>query len=197
MKKSYEQPFKDLISISNLKDRIITMIDFTKIDYLKSGTDKQKQAYRILSENLILEKLKSFDPLLTGTIPINIDLDTSDLDIICCFANREVFQTHLMHEFGQQQNFNMFTPKHPGTVAAVFTADGFSIEIFGQPVPTLQQAAYRHMVVEHKLLLEKGEDFRKQIVELKKQGYKTEPAFGKLLGLTGDAYQELLVRYES
>jgi hypothetical protein len=48
------------------------MIHFTKIDYFKSGTDKQKQAYRILSENQILEKLKSFDPLLTGTISINI-----------------------------------------------------------------------------------------------------------------------------
>jgi Domain of unknown function (DUF4269) len=100
-----------------------------------------------------------------------------------------------MGEFGQQQNFNMFTPKHPGTVAAIFALDVFTIEIFGQQIPTLQQAAYRHMLVEHTLLWERGEDFRKQIVELKKQGYKTEPAFGKLLGIDGNAYEYLLTLY--
>ena len=34
--------------------------------------------------------------------------------------------------------------------------------------------------------------FRRQIIDLKKQGLKTEPAFAKLLALTGDPYVELL-----
>ena len=168
------------------------MINFTKIDYLKSGTDKQKRAYRALTENQILEKLKPFDPLLTGTIPLNIDIDTSDLDIICCLIDPVSFQRHLIDEFSRQQNFKILTPKHTGAVAAAFIVDGFLIEIFGQPIPTREQAAYRHMLVEQKILEEKGEVFRNQVVELKKQGYKTEPAFGKLLGLTGNAYEELL-----
>lgn len=172
------------------------MIDFTKIDYLKSGTDKQKRAYQVLTNNRILEKLESFEPLLTGTIPINIDIDTSDLDIICCFAEAAEFESQLIALFGHHQNFKIFIPKHPDAVAASFILDGFEIEIFGQSIPSQEQAAYRHMLVEHKLLVEKGESFRKQIVELKKQGYKTEPAFGKLLGIEGNAYEYLLNLYK-
>jgi len=48
------------------------------------------------------------------------------------------------------------------------------------------------MLIEHKLLSTKGEKFRQDIIDLKNQGYKTEPAFAKLLGLGGDAYEELL-----
>lgn len=157
-----------------------------------AGTDKQKRVYATISENRTLEKLIPFNPILTGTIPINIDIETSDLDIICCFTDATEFQTHLNTSFGKEQGFKIFTPKHPGAVAASFVLDGFEVEIFGQAIPTLQQAAYRHMLVEHKILVEKGEAFRQQIVELKKEGYKTEPAFGKLLGITGNVYDELL-----
>lgn len=70
--------------------------------------------------------------------------------------------------------------------------DGFEIEIFGQTIPTKQQFAYRHMMVEHNLLNKYGEVFRQQIIELKRQGHKTEPAFAIALNLTGDPYMELL-----
>lgn len=81
-------------------------------------------------------------------------------------------------------------------VVANFFIDDFEIEIFGQNIPTKEQFAYRHLIIEHQLLNEYGEEFRKQIIELKKQGYKTEPAFGLALGLTGDPYFELL-KFES
>ena len=48
------------------------------------------------------------------------------------------------------------------------------------------------MLIEHKLLLKKGEKFRQGIVDLKNQGYNTEPAFAKLLGFEGNSYEELL-----
>lgn len=75
---------------------------------------------------------------------------------------------------------------------ANFFINDFEFEIFGQNIPTELQNAYRHMLVEHKILQEAGGDFRTQIIELKRQGYKTEPAFAKLLALQGDAYEELL-----
>lgn len=168
------------------------MINFTTLDYLTSGNEKQKRVYTVLTKNRVLDKLKSFDPILTGTIPINIDIDTSDLDIICCFTDSENFKSHLVAAFGHEPDFKIFTPKHPGAVAASFVLDGFVVEVFGQAIPTREQAAYRHMLVEHKIITEKGEEFRKQIVELKKQGYKTEPAFGKLLGIERNAYEYLL-----
>ncbi|QCR22318.1 DUF4269 domain-containing protein [Pontibacter sp. SGAir0037] len=61
------------------------------IEYLKNGNSRQKQAYCILSEKGILSKLKIFDPILVETIPIDIDIENSDLDIICCFADKQCF----------------------------------------------------------------------------------------------------------
>lgn len=168
------------------------MIDFTSPDYLLTGNVKQKAVYRVLTEPRIWEKLRSFDPVLTGTIPINIDTDTSDLDIICCFTDARLFEKHLVESFGTEDGFKLFTPKLAGTVAASFVCEGFMIEIFGQAIPTRQQAAYLHMIIEYRILLEKGEAFRQQVIALKKQGYKTEPAFGKLLGIAGNVYEELL-----
>ncbi len=52
--------------------------------------------------------------------------------------------------------------------------------------------AYRHMIKEYEILKMYGEEFRKQIIQLKRQGLKTEPAFGVLLGLKNDPYIELL-----
>ena len=49
------------------------------------------------------------------------------------------------------------------------------------------------MIIEHKLLNLYGENFTKEIVRLKKQGLKTEPAFVKVLNLEGDPYEQLLL----
>ena len=78
------------------------------------------------------------------------------------------------------------------TVISRFTYQDFFIEIFGQNRPVKEQEAYRHMLIEYKILEEKGENFRQEILALKKKGYKTEPAFAKLLGLDGAPYKELL-----
>ncbi|ULT44707.1 DUF4269 domain-containing protein [Niabella defluvii] len=50
------------------------------------------------------------------------------------------------------------------TVVVNFFADGFEIEIFAQNIPTRQQMAYRHLVIEHELLNQYGEVFRQQVV---------------------------------
>ncbi|MNY83296.1 hypothetical protein D3C86_2259750 [compost metagenome] len=51
------------------------------------------------------------------------------------------------------------------------------------------------MYVEYNLLSIHGEQFRQHIIELKKQGLKTEPAFAQALGIKGDPYLELLKLY--
>ncbi|MRX78845.1 DUF4269 domain-containing protein, partial [Pedobacter petrophilus] len=59
---------------------------FDDIKYLQFGNTRQQQAYAALMNNKILSKLIKFNPILVGTIPINIHLENSDLDIICCFS---------------------------------------------------------------------------------------------------------------
>lgn len=167
---------------------------FQTIDYLMSGTDTQQKAYRLLTQYQFMEILHEFDPILAGTIPINIDIETSDLDIICCFADKDNFKQTVISAFSAFESFVIRDTliNEQESVVANFNIDGWTVELFGQTVTALQQNAYRHMIAEYRLLNHYGEPFREQIISLKKHGYKTEPAFAKLLGLEGDPYQALL-----
>jgi hypothetical protein len=173
---------------------MFVIMNFDNIEYLQHGNNRQRQAYSILTSNQILSKLKRFDPILVGTIPINIDIENSDLDIICCFADKQEFQKSITDNFSNERSFTIKEQPSLDTLAIVanFVVDNFEIEIFGQSTPTKQQFAYRHLIVEHNLLNKHGEKFRQQIIELRLQGHKTEPAFALALGLTGDPYIELL-----
>lgn len=168
------------------------MIDFTTIDYLKSGNEKQRSAYEVLSQHRIFEKLKAYSPILAGTIPIEIDIEESDLDIICEVNDKAGFKRSLMDIFSE---FNIKAESleinGEEAVTGNFLLEGFLIEIFGQNKPVTEQNAYRHLMAEYRILQEKGEDFKNEIIALKKQGIKTEPAFGILLGLE-NPYEDLL-----
>lgn len=170
------------------------MIDFTTIEYLKNGTQKQIRAFEILTQNKILLNLVEFDPILVGTIPINIDIENSDLDIICYWTNKTDFIQKLHSFFGREIDFTIREAiiNETESVIANFKIDDFEMEIFGQNIPTKNQNGYKHLIIEHKILQSKHEDFRLEIVKLKQNGYKTEPAFAFLLGLKGDPYSELL-----
>lgn len=172
----------------------VSPANFESIDYLKTGNPRQQQAHKVLEELGIMEKLQAFSPLLAGTIPIGIDIETSDLDIIGCYKNAPDFAAVLQHHFGDQNGFRIAvkTKRETETVVSGFVSGGFVIEIFGQPVPVQQQNAWRHMLIENAILQEQGEEFRRQIIGLKKQGIKTELAFAQLLGLSGDPYPALL-----
>ncbi|WP_372751466.1 DUF4269 domain-containing protein [Labilibaculum sp.] len=168
--------------------------NFDNIDYLKDGNEKQKRVYNLLTKCRILETLWEFDPILVGTIPINIDIESSDLDIICYCKDKAYFKKFLEEKFAGVEGFKMWENTELSTqdTVANFVIDGFEIEIFGQNIPSKQQNAYRHMIIENKLIKEEGEGFRQRIIALKQKGYKTEPAFGIELGLVGDSYKALL-----
>lgn len=168
--------------------------DFTNIEYLKSGNTKQRKAFEMLTENNILDVLKAYDPILAGTIPININIESSDLDIVCYAKDLKVFSDFIIDQFGENEEFTIWERGEGELKAAVasFIIEGFDVEIFGQNVPSKEQQAYRHMVIEYQFLEKYGEAFRGKVIALKQMGYKTEPAFAKLLGLEGDPYLALL-----
>jgi len=170
------------------------LTDFLNIDYLKSGTARQQKAFEVLNENLILQKLSGFTPVLVGTIPINIAIDSSDLDIACYWKDKNHFIEIVKKNFSEENHFQIYEKEIFGkeAVLANFFTDDFEIEIFGQNSPVQEQFGFRHMIIEATILEENGEDFRHKIIELKKSGIKTEPAFAKLLNLKGDPYEALL-----
>ena len=170
------------------------MTDFSNIEYLKNGNQKQRNAFEVLTQHKILSNLAEYDPILVGTIPINIDIENSDLDIICYWKDKASFIEKIIFFFEKEAEFNIREVfiNDRDSVVANFKIEDFEIEVFGQKIPTKDQNGYRHMLIENEILQSKGNDFRSEIIKLKQNGYKTEPAFAFLLGLKGDPYAELL-----
>lgn len=63
------------------------MIHWHNISYLQLGNKKQKACYAALTHLQVLESLALFEPLVVGTIPLGIDIASSDIDIVCCAEN--------------------------------------------------------------------------------------------------------------
>jgi hypothetical protein len=141
-----------------------------------------------------MDHLSEFDPILTGTIPLGIDIESSDLDIICHVPEFQLFTKCIVTAFAQHEGFKTREKQLHGIDSLIcrFYIENILIEIVGQNVPVYQQLAYKHMVVESKILEHFGISFKTEIIALKKSGLKTEPAFAILLGLEGDPYHSLL-----
>lgn len=169
-------------------------MNFENIQYLKDGNPRQKLAFKELQDLKIMDLLSLYNPILTGTVPIGIDIESSDLDIICECKSHEDFALDLLQNFGDAKNFTIKNKIHQGLKATIVNFEGkhFEIEIFGQSIPPSEQQAYRHMIIEHKILEEKGKAFKQEIRKLKEAGIKTEPAFAQLLGLEGNPYKALI-----
>jgi Domain of unknown function (DUF4269) len=168
-------------------------INFKDISYLNKGNIKQRKSYEILTKINIFNILYEFNPVLAGTIPIEIDIENSDLDIICEIKDFGDFKRLLENNFNEYINFTIMYDKENSVLVCNFEVEGIEIEIYASRENTYLSNGYRHMLIEHRLLLLGGESFRNNIINLKNSGLKTEPAFAKLLGLKGNPYEELLI----
>ncbi|WP_420793134.1 DUF4269 domain-containing protein [Paenibacillus polymyxa] len=104
------------------------------------------------------------------------------------------FQNDVQIWFGTYPGFESRTKfvNQVERVTVNFRCDGWPVEIFGQSISVTRQNGFRHMVIEEQLLTLGGKRLMESIIQLKILGFKTEPAFAKLLGLDGDAYEALL-----
>jgi hypothetical protein len=168
--------------------------DFFDIEYLRHGSELQKRGYEALTNIGVFNILHEFDPVLAGTLPLDIFITRSDLDILCYAVDLSYFEKLLTLHFSKYPDFILLKTvvKGTNTVITRFHAEGFDVELFGQPIPTRNQLAFRHLIIEDKILQLKGEEFKRKIVVLKLSGMKTEPAFAHLLNLEGDPYESLL-----
>jgi len=161
---------------------------------LKTGSSREQAAHKALNQLGIFDTLSAFAPTLVGTIPIDIDIPGSDLDVICHADDLDVFQLVVRNAYGEMPDFQVNQKLIDGipSIVARFPFEGFLIEIFGQGLPVETQRAYRHMMIEGRLLDLFGEEARNNIREIKLSGLKTEPAFGQYFKLEGDPYLALL-----
>ncbi len=169
-------------------------IDWRDISYLARGNARQQKAYRALQSLDLFNVLSVYAPVLAGTFPLDIDIEGSDLDIICEVHDLAAFERVVKGAFAARDDFQIERVLETGmpTVLARFAFDGLPLEIFAQPRPVTEQNAYRHLLVEARLLAIGGEDARREIRRLKRDGLKTEPAFARYFKIEGDPYEVLL-----
>ncbi|MEJ8546029.1 DUF4269 domain-containing protein [Brevibacillus borstelensis] len=169
--------------------------DWFDLSYLQLGTRRQKDAFHVLDSLGIFAKLGAYHPVLAGTIPLDIDVDTSDLDLIFFAEDLDRFEQIVKEEYGHLDHFAQARSEvhQVPTSITSFLHRNFWLELFAQPVPVTRQNAYRHMVIEAKLLELAGHQAAQDIRALKERGMKTEPAFAYYFRLPGkDPYLSLL-----
>ena len=164
------------------------MIPWQDISYLKSGTASQQRAYRCLSDLTIFEALAPFSPILVSTVCLDIDIESSDLDIICFAPDSDLFSATATTLYGALNGFSIRKSSRGDALVVGFCFHGCEIEIYAQNTPVTEQRAYRHLCQTARILKYGGTPMREAIRALKMQGVKTEPAIASCLGLPNDPY---------
>lgn len=149
----------------------------------------KEELNKILQDFDILSILKDFNPVVVGTIPIGINIPGSDIDIACQAGNLILFRQFIRSHFSHFQSFQ--DNHNEKRYISSFDVLGIPFEIYAETIPSKEQNGFRHMIIENRILRILGDTFKQKIITLKMEGYKTEPAFGLLLGMS-EPYMELL-----
>lgn len=146
-----------------------------------------------LARSGALEVLAAYDPHIVGTLPLDIAIPGSDIDIACHAPDPLAFASAVWTAFASCERFSIHQWVGGGRpVVASFRILDWDIEIFGAHVPVREQPAWRHFDIERRLLDLVGPGLRSDVMQLRLAGLKTEPAFAAAIGLKGDAYVKLL-----
>jgi len=168
---------------------------FSGVARLANVSPRGARAAEILKRHRLLDCLVAYQPEVVGTLPLAIDTSESDIDILCNVPDLAAFSEFSDRVFGHFDGYNLHLRPATSHVAAAlvvrFECDGLPVEIFATNCPTRSQYGFVHMLIEARILFVMGDEFARQVRELKQSGIKTEPAFAKLLGLFGDPYMEL------
>jgi len=172
-------------SISQIREK------FSNIEYLRAGNEKQRAAWDVLSGTGLFGMLEIYEPVLAGTIPIGIDVEGSDLDIVCRYTRKENFVHDMESRFASEKGFSLNERIGTDIILCRFDKGGFPVEIYASLMNPSMSNAFRHMISEYRILRLAPPQFRKDIIDLKNEGVKTEPAFAKLLRLDGNPYEAM------
>lgn len=141
----------------------------------------------------VMDVLREHDPHIAGTLPLGIDIPGSDIDVLCHAPDAGAFTQLVWSAFGDQAEFSIrqWTGDEQPVIAS-FEAHGWPFELFGHTSPVPLQRGWRHFEVERRLLALGGAPFRQAVMERRRRGAKTEPAFADSLSFEGDPYTALL-----
>ena len=107
-------------------------IDFDDISCLLKGNSKQRAANKVLTEILVFEQLLEIDPILLGSLPIDIEFESGNLEIACSFSDHDRFVWCVSYCFENYDSFQIDDISDRDGILLTSTADDFEIEIFAQ-----------------------------------------------------------------
>ncbi|NUN05772.1 MAG: VOC family protein [Bdellovibrio sp.] len=185
--KEFNQEFEIHLGARNIKFHHLSLKSVITLE-------KSTAAYAALQDSGVLKKFKSYRPVIAGTLPLDIAIEGSALDILMSCENADEAQSQLSAAFSKSGNFRATrtTVDNLDTLIVQFNHNGVPFKIFVQNRECVQQAAYLHFLCEERLLKLKGLTLRDQIRSLRQQGLKTDAAFAKALKIAGDPYELLL-----
>lgn len=189
LKKAFNQELEIQLDEQNIKFHQLSLESVIRLE-------GNSQVWSTLQQLNILENLSTWMPLIAGTYPLGVETENSDIDILLQVGphQEEMFLERVTKLFGRWEGFKIFREqvKDVPTILVCFKVNQIPFELFAQDKPPVEQTAYRHFLVEEKLLKYGGEKFREEVLKLRKEKIKTEPAFAQALHLLNDPYEALL-----
>lgn len=158
------------------------------------NVEKNIDLFVALKDINIFSEFKGFSPLISGTFPLDIQIENSDIDILMQTGDLPDLQNLLQVKYGHYKHYHSTIVKNPNGKALVvdFEYAGFVFEIYAEDKPTVIQNSNLHFILEERILKLANAEFRNKILELKKSGIKTEPAFAQILKIPGDSYAGMI-----
>lgn len=160
---------------------------------LKAVVELEKNKMLFPEVHALLKAMSKYTPLVSGSIPLNIQNEKSDIDII--------FSSQDLNQFAKDlaQYANQYSPEitiknlrgHESAIVRYITEHG-KYECVAQKRPVYEIIANQHFLIESRLLNIAGEEARSAIYKLKKAGIPTEPAFAQYFQISGEPYETLL-----
>lgn len=148
-----------------------------------------------LAREGVWQALARFHPVMAGSIPLGLDTEATDVDVLVEAGNLKAFRQQCTYTWGGRPGFSLAEREWQGSPAVIcrFPADSRLCEVFAQPRPVAEQQGFRHLIAEWRLLTAGGEALYHAVRAARMRGLKTEPAFAEVLRLEGDPYVALLL----
>lgn len=157
--------------------------------------EKRPEFYSLLTDKGILKALSPWQPLLSGSMPLQLDIEKSDLDILLQAESLEGIEAKIsavLAPLGFRIQWFRSNSKQGECVVGTLKQGTQEIELFVSTVPVLNQHSHRHLLSEFCYLVKHGPAIRRALIEWKREGLTTEEAFAKVLKLPGNPYDVLL-----
>jgi len=173
------------------------LLNVHDLSNLETGTPRQQAAYHAIQNSRILDLLQDFSPVLTGLIPLGLEEESTDLDVLVEAYDLDKFLLHAYRSLQQHVPLTIesLILDSVNTLIVTFRFEKVTFNIVAKPMPVHQTTPYRHMLAMSRLLAVGGDQMRKGIRELKAEGLKTEQAFATYLRIEGNPY-EVLFEFE-